>query len=90
MGIDLGVDTVRPDNGPTRRMAKFTIAPTISSGPGLNARPDLRLFYTYAKWNDAARLAANSASQGSPLSSTGAFGAARSGSMIGVQADVWF
>lgn len=90
VGIDLGVDTVRPDNGPTRRMTKFTIAPTISSGPGLNARPDLRLFYTYGKWNDAARFAANSASPGSPLSSTGAFGAARSGSMIGVQADVWF
>ena len=90
VGMDLGVDTVRPDNGPTRRMTKFTIAPTISSGPGLNARPDLRLFYTYAKWNGAARLAADSASPGSALSSTGAFGPAKSGSMIGVQADVCF
>ncbi|MBP1202474.1 maltoporin [Duganella sp. 1411] len=90
IGMDLGVDAVRPDDGPTRRMTKFTIAPTISSGMGLNARPDLRLFYTYAKWNDAARLAADSAAPGSALSSTGAFGAAKSGSMIGVQADVCF
>ena len=90
IATDLGVDTIRPDDGPTRRMTKFTIAPTISSGPGLNARPDLRLFYTYAKWNDAARLAADSAAPGSALSSTGAFGVAKSGSMIGVQADVCF
>lgn len=90
VGFDFGHDVVRPDNGPARRMSKFTIAPTISSGPGLNARPDLRFFYTYGKWNDAARAAANSASPGSALSSTGAFGAARSGSMIGVQAEVWF
>ena len=90
IGMDLGVDAIRPDDGPTRRMTKFTIAPTISSGMGLNARPDLRLFYTYAKWNDAARLAADSAAPGSALSSTGAFGAAKSGSMIGVQADVCF
>lgn len=90
IGMDLGVDTIRPDDGPTRRMTKFTIAPTISSGMGLTARPDLRLFYTYAKWNDAARLAADSAAPGSALSSSGAFGVAKSGSMLGVQADVSF
>ena len=90
LAMDLGHDTVRPDDGPTRRMTKFTIAPTLSSGPGMSARPDLRLFYTYAKWNDAARLAADNANPGSALSSTGAFGAASSGSMVGVQADVSF
>ena len=90
IGADLGYDTVKPDNGATRHLTKFTIAPTISSGPGVNARPDLRFFYTYGKWNDAARVAADTASAGSALSSTGAFGAATSGSMIGIQAEAWF
>ena len=87
IGADFGFDTVKPDVGATRHMTKFTIAPTISAGTGVNSRPDLRLFYTYAKWNDAAR---NAAGAGSALSSTGAFGSATSGSMIGVQAEVWF
>ena len=90
IAADLGMDTVKPDVGATRRMTKFTIAPTLTAGPGVNSRPDLRLFYTYAKWNDAARAAANTFNPGSALSSTGAFGSATSGSMIGVQAEVWF
>ncbi|MDB5959429.1 MAG: lamB [Massilia sp.] len=90
LGADLGFDTVKPENGATRRMTKLTIAPTISSGPRLSARPDLRLFYTYAKWNDAAREAADFANAGSALSSTGAFGRATSGSMVGIQVEAWF
>lgn len=90
LGTDLGFDTVKPDNGATRHMTKFTIAPTISAGPGVNGRPDLRLFYTYAKWNDAARRAADTANAGSALSSTGAFGPSTSGSMIGIQVETWF
>ena len=90
IGADLGFDTVKPDTGPTRRMTKFTIAPTISSGAGVNARPDLRLFYTYGKWNDAARAAADVSNAGGALSSTGAFGSATHGSMIGVQVETWF
>lgn len=90
VGADLGFDVVKPENGQTRRMTKFTIAPTISSGPGVNARPDLRLFYTYAKWNDAARLAADVSNAGSALSTTGAFGRATSGSMLGMQVETWF
>jgi maltoporin len=90
LGADLGVDTVRPENGATRRMTKFTIAPTFTAGPGLNTRPDLRLFYTYAKWNEAARIAADIANAGSPLSSTGAFGRATNGYMVGIQAEAWF
>lgn len=90
IGADLGFDTVKPDSGPTRHMTKFTIAPTISSGAGVNARPDLRLFYTYGKWNDAARAAADVSNAGSALSSTGAFGRATHGSMVGVQVETWF
>lgn len=90
ISADLGFDMVKPDVGATRRMTKFTIAPTISAGPGVNSRPDLRVFYTYSKWNDAARDAANIFNPGSSLSSTGAFGMATHGSMIGVQAEAWF
>lgn len=87
---DLGVDTIKPENGPTRRLTKFTIAPTLSGGPRFYDRPDLRLFYTYGRWNDAARAAANVASPGSALSSSGAFGTSTSGSMVGLQAEAWF
>lgn len=90
LAANLGLDRVRPQDGATRGMTTLTIAPTLSSGAGLNARPDLRLFYTYARWNDAARAAASSASPGSPLSATGAFGAARSGGMLGLQAEACF
>ncbi|WP_166879679.1 maltoporin [Massilia mucilaginosa] len=90
LNADVGIDSVKPDTGPTRRLTKLTIAPTISAGPGLNARPDLRLFYTYARWNDAARAAASVASPGSALSSSGAFGNSNNGSTVGVQAEVWF
>lgn len=90
LAANLGVDTVKPDNGETRRMTTFTLAPTLSAGPALYTRPDLRLFYTYAKWNDAARRTATLASPGSALSSSGAFGSATSGGMLGVQGEVWF
>ena len=87
---DLGFDTVTPENSPKRTLTKFTIAPTISSGQGINSRPDLRFFYTYGKWNAAARAAATAANAGSALSTTGAFGSATSGSMVGVQVEAWF
>lgn len=90
LAANLGLDTVKPDRGATRHMTTFTLAPTLTAGPGLYTRPDLRLFYTYAKWNAAARSTAALASPGSALSPGGAFGSATSGSMLGVQAEAWY
>jgi maltoporin len=55
---EVGYDRVKKDNGADPLwLAKFTIAPAITAGKGFNSRPELRLFYTYAMWNENARTA---------------------------------
>ncbi len=78
---DIGHDRVAPERGGARRLTKFTGAVAMSSGPGYVERPELRLFFTHARWNDAARGAA---ADGDPLSATGIFGKALSGFTVGV------
>ena len=78
-------------SGGTRKLSKFTVAPTWSpNGPGFFERPEIRLYYTYATWNKAAQEAANLLAEGSALSDTGAFGSARNGSNFGVQVEYWW
>lgn len=87
---DLGYDQIQADAG-TRKLSKFTIAPTWSPmGPALGARPEVRLYYTYARWNKAAQVAADEMSQGSALSSTGPYGGALNGSNYGLQVEYWW
>jgi maltoporin len=69
-------DTAQPE-----KLAKFTIAPTLSSGRGLQDRPELRLFFTRGKWNAAA--AANALNGELPAGRTSA-------NRYGVQAEVWW
>jgi maltoporin len=85
LAVELGRDQVTAPGG-TRKLTKLTIAPTWSpNGPGFNDRPEIRLYYTYARWNAAAQRAANEFAAGSALSDTGAFGNALHGSNFGVQ-----
>lgn len=87
---EVGHDQIDAEGG-TRKLTKFTIAPTWSpSGPEFWARPEFRLYYTYAQWNDAAQRAANQMAAGSALSDTGAFGTAQHGSNFGVQVEYWW
>ena len=87
---ELGHDQVRAKEG-TRTLSKFTFAPTWSpKGPGFWERPEIRLYYTYARWNKAAQRAANQLDAGSALSDSGAFGKARHGSNMGVQVEYWW
>lgn len=87
---ELGHDQVDASGG-TRKLSKFTFAPTWSpKGPDFWARPEVRLYYTYASWNDAAKRAANELAAGSALSDTGAYGTARHGSNVGVQVEYWW
>ncbi|MES2821928.1 MAG: carbohydrate porin, partial [Pseudomonadota bacterium] len=82
---EVGRDQVDAPGG-TRKLTKFTIAPTWSpAGPGFWTRPEVRLYYTYASWNQAAQRAANEIAAGSALSDSGAFETARHGSNFGVQ-----
>jgi maltoporin len=84
---EIGHDRIHSDNDGTRMLNKFTVAPTLSIGKALMARPELRVYYTYASWNRAAQRAATA---GSALSASGAFGNDLHGSNFGVQVETWW
>lgn len=87
LNLELGHDRVDPAEGSSRHLTKITFAPEITPDTGFFSRPALRLFVTYADWDDAAQEAA---AAGSTLSATGAFGDATSGVTYGVQAEAWW
>jgi maltoporin len=74
----------KPDGSDTQKLAKFTFAPTLSTGPAFFARPELRLYVTTAKWNDAANAAAG------PGGLTGFANGKKTGTSYGAQAEIWF
>lgn len=84
---ELGHDRVRPSAGAARHLTKLTVAPAWTLEPGFWSRPELRLFYTYARWNEAARLAA---APGDALAAGGVFGAATQGASGGAQVEYWW
>jgi maltoporin len=82
---EAGFDRVTKSNGaPPQYLTKLTIAPTISTGRGLLTRPELRLFYTWAVWNEAARTATVDSAMLYTNSDL------LSGSIFGVQAETWW
>jgi len=81
-----GYDRVQKSNGSDAQwLGKFTLAPALSGGPGLMARPELRLFWTYAAWNETARTA----TVDSGRLYTGADAPLR-GQIFGMQAETWW
>lgn len=87
---EIGYDQVKPKNPEpgdgTRRLTKFTIAPTIVAGGTFWSRPEIRLFYTHARWNDKARDFWGGVAGGTG----GRFGSDTSGDTIGAQVEAWF
>jgi maltoporin len=81
---ELGFSQKKPDGLPTQQLSKFTIAPTLSTGPGFWNRPELRLYVTTAKWNAAANAAAGAAGL------TGNSDGKTRGTSYGVQVETWF
>jgi len=81
---ELGYMQKKPDGSDTQKLTKFTFAPTLSAGPGFWSRPELRLYVTTAKWNEAA----NTASGLGGL--TGLGNGKTSGTSYGAQAEIWF
>jgi maltoporin len=74
----------RPEGSGTQRLAKLTFAPTWSTGPGFWNRPELRLYVTLARWNDAANA-------GAGLDGLSGLGDGRTrGTSWGVQLETWF
>jgi maltoporin len=88
---EIGHDNIKVNTGGSdQKLTKITLAPTLAMGKDYYSRPELRAFVTYAKWNDAARAAADLTSPGSTLSSTGIFGGKTNGTSIGLQVETWF
>jgi maltoporin len=86
IALEVGADVVDPRDGDARRLAKVTLAPELSAGRDFFARPVLRVFVTYASWNQAA------ADNGVVLSDVGVspFAGDRDGLTIGVQTEAWW
>ncbi|NRR33301.1 carbohydrate porin [Oxalobacteraceae bacterium] len=84
--MEVGVDRVTsPTGGEAKRLTKITFAPTISAGPGLWARPELRAFVTYGKWNKAATASVNASNASGPV-----YNNDTSGASVGIQVETWF
>jgi maltoporin len=82
---EVGYDLVKKSNGADPQyLAKFTIAPTIAAGRGLMSRPELRLFYTWAMWSEAARGA--TVDSGRLYTDTDLL----SGATFGLQGEAWW
>ncbi|KQW00637.1 carbohydrate porin [Rhizobacter sp. Root1221] len=81
---EAGYSQRKADGGATQKLAKFTLAPTLSTGPGFWNRPELRLYVTTAKWNDAANAAAGTGGV------TGIGDNATKGTSYGAQVEVWW
>ena len=81
---ELGYSQKKPDGAATQKLTKLTFGPALSTGPGFWNRPELRLYVTTAKWNDAANAAAG------PLGLTGIGDGKTSGTSYGAQVEIWF
>lgn len=89
---ELGYDRVKPSGADERHLTKVTLAPTWAMKPDFWSRPELRLFYTYARWNDAAASAANGSTDSAvaSLSNTGVFAGKNHGATVGLQFEGWW
>jgi maltoporin len=82
---EAGIDVVKKYNGADPQyLAKFTVAPAITAARGFWMRPELRIFYTWAMWNVAARTA--TIDSGRLYTSTNFL----SGATFGLQAETWW
>lgn len=84
---ELGLSQKKPDTTASQKLTKFTLAPTLSTGPGFWNRPELRLYVTTAKWNDAANAAAGA---NGLIGASAATANKTSGTSYGFQAEMWF
>jgi maltoporin len=81
---EVGYSQKKPDNSPTQKLAKLTVGPALSTGPGFWTRPELRLYMTTAKWNAAANTAAGAGGV------TGIGDGKTTGTSYGAQVEIWF
>lgn len=77
---ELGHSAYKPAGGDTARLNKFTIAPTLATGPGFWNRPELRFYVTHARWNTAA----------GNVTGVAAYNGDTAGTSWGAQIEHWF
>jgi maltoporin len=81
VAVEAGYDQGKDSSAVTSKVAKLTVAPQLALSRGVWARPVLRAFVTYAKWNDPAKAAGIA---------NGVFGDKKNGTTFGVQAEAWW
>ncbi|KQP20587.1 carbohydrate porin [Pseudorhodoferax sp. Leaf267] len=69
------------DGEANRRLNKGTVAVAFAPNTDFWTRPEFRIYYTHANWNNAARLAA---------ANSYGFGGKRNNNTFGVQMEVWW
>lgn len=83
---EVGYTSLKTDQtGETAHLTKVTIAPTITVGESYWARPELRAFVTYGKWNGAATAMVNAFNNQGPV-----YGNNTSGTSVGIQMEAWW
>jgi len=96
---EAGHDRVQPTNGSdSRTLTKVTGAVALGADRKLLSRPELRLFYTWAVWNDAARTAGVDSgriyTQSTPAcdvpTNANCYTSFLSASIFGLQAETWW
>jgi maltoporin len=84
---EAGYDRVTKNNGSAPQyLAKLTGAVAITADRGFMSRPELRLFYTWAVWNESAQIATIDSGR----LYTDTYPNLRSGATFGLQAETWF
>jgi maltoporin len=86
MVSELGHSERKPEGAATQKLSKFTLAPTLSIGQGFWSRPELRLYVTTAKWNDAANAAAGT----NGIIGIDKYSKKTEGTSYGAQFEIWF
>lgn len=83
---EAGYSQKKPDGSATQKLAKFTFGPALSTGPGFWNRPELRLYVTTAKWNQAANAAAGAGG----VIGVASHATKTNGTSYGAQVEIWF
>jgi maltoporin len=97
LAVEVGFNSVTPKNGANtdaqtliKVTPAFIINPMAGPGGAYFTRPEIRLFVTYAKWNDAAQAGGIFGQSGCPGSETGVFKCDTNGISAGAQVEAWW
>lgn len=88
---EVGYQQVKFEDSATRKLTKLTVGTQFALGNDVTVRPALRLFATYAKWNDAAAAAGSVVCSGRDCARpVPVFADKRSAVFYGAQVEAWF